>query len=95
MIYNLISSNQLHHFISFFFFAKLRNELKGLGLSGSGTKKELTDRYNAYWEEKKNETVSSISNQTIPETTVVNESELPTSVPTTDLTEQPIETGNI
>ena len=75
--------------------SKLRNELKGLGLSGSGTKKELTDRYNAYWEEKKNETVSSISNQTIPATTVVNESELPTSVPTTDLTEQPIENGNI
>ena len=75
--------------------SKLRNELKGLGLSGSGTKKELTDRYNAYWEEKKNETAASIPNQTIPETTVVNESDLPTSVPTTDLTEQPIENGNI
>ena len=46
-------------------------------------------------EEKKNETAASIPNQTIPETTVVNESELPTSVPATDLTEQPIENGNI
>ena len=74
--------------------SKLRNELKGLGLSGSGTKKELIDRYNAYWEEKKNETVSSIPDQTNPEATIANESELPTSVPATDPIEQPIETGN-
>lgn len=33
---------------------KIRNELKNLGLYASGTKKELIERYNAYWQEKKN-----------------------------------------
>lgn len=33
--------------------SKIRNELKNIGLYASGTKKELIERYNAYWEEKK------------------------------------------
>lgn len=74
--------------------SKLRNELKGLGLSGSGTKKELIDRYNAYWEEKKNETTSTTVDQPVSEETAVNKSELATSAPAADPVEQPVEIGN-
>lgn len=73
--------------------SKIRNELKNLGLYASGTKKELIERYKAYWEEKKQSSANVEKEQPITEETNLETNEQGNLVPEADPIEIPEEIG--
>lgn len=69
--------------ISTFTISKIRNELKNLGLYTSGTKKELIERYQAYWNEKKGEiTEQQTVDEKPQEQPIPVPEEIPADIPT-------------